>query len=180
MKNLFTLLATTAIVGLMAPAYAADVSADSKVTFEAKDNGGYESEASSKAVTAGGTIKTTEKSVDVDIDADGKVNKTVETKAVTDPEGLMNRSETTTATELDEKSDGGLDKKVTTEEEKADGTNVTTETKTDVDVDSKGNVEKTVKTEKTVDPEGMLNKMRETTEVKVKNGVVVEEHKEIK
>ncbi len=179
MKNIFTLLATTAAIGLMAPAaFAADVSSDNNVKFEAKDNGGYESESTSKSVTAGGTVKTTDKSVDLDINSDGKASKTVKTKTVSDPDGLMNRSEKDVKVEIEDKANGGVEKKEVSDQTNADGTNVRSETKTDVDVDSDGNVNSTVKTEKVVDPEGLMNKTKVKTETKMRNGVVIEQHKE--
>jgi opacity protein-like surface antigen len=178
MKNIFTLLATTAAISLMAPAYAADVSSDSKVKFEAKDNGGYQSESTSKSVTAGGTVKTIDKSLDMDIDSDGKASKTVKTKTVSDPDGLMNRSEKDVEVEIEEKANGGVEKTEVSEETNSDGTNVTTESNTDVDVDSDGTVNATVKTEKIIDPDGLMNKTKVNTETKMRNGVVVEQHKE--
>lgn len=178
MKNIFTLLATTAVIGLTAPAFAADVSSDNKVKFEAKDNGGYESESVSKSVTARGTVKTTDKSVDMDIDSDGKASKTVKTKTVSDPDGLMNRSEKDVKVEIEDKANGGVEKTEVSHETNADGTNIKSETDTDVDVDSDGNVNATVKTEKVVDPEGLMNKTKVKTETKMRNGVVIEQHKE--
>jgi hypothetical protein len=100
MKNIFTLLATTAVIGLTAPAFAVDVSSDNKVKFEAQDNGGVEKMEVSHETNADGTNIKSETDTDVDVDSDGNVDATVKTEKVVDPEGLMNKTKVKTETKM--------------------------------------------------------------------------------
>lgn len=175
MKNTFALLAATAAIGLAAsaPAYAVDEKAEVKSSLDYKKNGGYEATRTSEQVTAGGTKTTSKTKVDVDVDSQGRIDKTEKAETVTDPKGLMNRKKDTSSTEIEEKARGGYKQVTTTKHIDADGTNITYKTTTDVDVDSDGNVTTTAKTEKIVDPKGLMNAEKTTSTTKSVNGKVV-------
>ncbi len=177
MKNMVAILTATAVMALVAPAYAATESAQNKSKVEYKDNGGYESTRTSEHTTPGGTKHTSESKVDVDVDSDGKIDKTVKTESVTDPKGLMNKETDTAKTEIKEKERGGYVQTTVSKSTDADGTNVTIKATTDVDVDADGNVTTTAKSEKTVDPKGLMNKKTTSSMTKSVNGHVVEEKK---
>lgn len=171
--TLSVLLATVAMTGIPA-AYAATEKAEVKSNVEMKDDGGYESTRTSERTSKAGTKQTSKSTVDVDVDSDGKVEKSVNSKVVTDPKGLMNKKKNESETNIEEKKNGGYKQVTTRNHVDADGTNTTYETTTDVDIDSKGNVTTTAETKKTVDPEGLMNKTTTTSTTKSVNGKVVE------
>lgn len=172
MNAIFKTLGMVAALTLAGTAYAED-GPNSKTTFEAKDNGGYEVESKADITTPAGTVKTGMHADDVDVDDDGSVSRTIETKSSTDPEGLMNKSSKSTETTYEKDREGNIDAETVTRKRDADGTNVTTEVETDVSVDEDGNAKKTTEKTKTVDPKGLMNKR--TTTTKTVNGKVVSE-----
>ena len=94
MKTLLALLTTVSFIAMGTASYAADVGTpSSKTTYEAKDNGGYKVKAKSEVTTPAGTDKAGANMVDVSVEEDGSVQKTIETKAKTDAKGLMNEKE---------------------------------------------------------------------------------------
>lgn len=175
MKNSFALLAVTAAIGLAAsaPAYAADEKAAVKSSVDYKKDGGYEATRTSEQVSAGGTKTTSKAKVDVDVDSQGRIDKTEKAETTTDPKGLMNKKQDTSKTEIEEKDRGGYKQTTTTKHIDASGTNITYKTVTDVDVDADGNVTTTAKTEKTVDPKGLMNADKVSSTTKAVNGKVV-------
>ena len=172
MKHLLSLMVTTAIIGVASAGYAADVKADMK--FNAKENGGYESQGSSSHTTAAGTVKTSDRDIDVDVDADGNVSKTVKTESVSDAKGLMNKQKSTNEVTTEKNADGSYKKEAVSTHSDADGTNIKTETDSKVDMDAHGNALTTTTVKKTVDPKGLMNATTETAKIKMKNGVVIE------
>lgn len=178
MKNIFTLLAATTAISLAGSAYAADESAKVKSDMEYKKNGGYEASRSAERTNASGTKHKSEAKVDVDVDSDGKTDKTVKSESSSDPKGLWNKKTNTSKTEVEDKERGGY--KATTKNEHADrdGTSHKTEKKTDVDVDSDGDVTTTTTTEKTSNPKGLMNETTTKTKTKSVNGRVVESTKD--
>ena len=179
MKNTFSLLAVTAAVSLATSAFAASESAEVKSTMENKKNGGYESTRTSDQTMRDGTKVSGESKVDVDIDSDGKVDKTVNNETIKDPKGMLNKKKDMNETEYEEKANGGYKQTTTSKHTDADGTNVTLVTTTDVDVDSSGKVTSVAKTEKTVDPKGLMNKETTTDKTKTVNGKVVDRTKKV-
>lgn len=171
MKYTFAILATTAAMSIAASAHATDASAEAKSDIEYKDNGGYEAKISSESKDANGTVKTVKATEDYDVDSDGLGSRTTEKTAVTDPEGLFNKSKNTSKTEVERKDNGGYEKTTTEKSTNADGTNVTTEVNTDVDVNDDGSVKANTTTEKTVDPKGLMNKTTTTIKSKAVNGL---------
>ena len=174
MKTMFALLATTAALGLAASSYAADKSAQDKSKVEYKKDGGYESTRSSEHTNTSGTAYTSESKVDVDVDSQGRVDKTVKTESTTDPKGLLNKKDSTSETQIEEKARGGFKQTTTRKHTDAEGTNTTYKTVTDVDVDSDGKATSTATTEKTVNPKGLLNETSTKSKTKAVNGRVVE------
>jgi hypothetical protein len=98
MKNGLSLLAMTAIMGFSVASHAADPHAKVESSVDYKNNGGYESNVTSEEVNAAGTARTSEKSVDVDVDRNGNVVSTIDTEKTVDPKGLMNKKTTSTST----------------------------------------------------------------------------------
>lgn len=174
MKKLFALLAATAAVSLAVSAHAASESAEVKSKMEYKRDGGYEASRSSEQTTPSGTDISSESKVDVDVDSDGLVSKTIKSESKTDPKGFGNRKVDNSKTVFEEKDRGGYKQTTVRTHKDADGTNVKFETITDVDVDSAGNVTTSAKTEKTVDPKGLFNSKTTTSKVKTVNGKVVD------
>lgn len=177
MKHQLASLAILSAALLASPAFAAQEAAETKSTVEFKDNGGYESTKSSGEKLLDGTIRKTDSKVDVSVDSDGKVDKTVKTETVTDPAGLMNKKADTATTDIEEKERGGYKETTTNRHTDRVGTETTTKTVTDVDVDAAGNVTEKVKVKKTVDPKGLMNKKSSTVETKTENGKVIESEK---
>lgn len=173
MKNVLTLLAATAAVGLASSAFAADESAQVKSKVDYKKNGGYEATRSSEHTT-GNTTHATESKVDLSVDSDGKAEKTIKAESSTDPKGLMNKKKDTSETKIEEKERGGYKQTTTRKHSDKDGTSTTVKATTDTNVDKDGNVKTTAETEKTVDPKGLLNETTTKTKVKAENGKVVE------
>ena len=69
-----------------------------KTEVEEKSHGGYKESSTVKKKDADGTNVTTQKTVDVDVDAKGNVTETVKTEKVVDPEGLMNKEKSVSKT----------------------------------------------------------------------------------
>ncbi len=179
MKNIYTLLAATTLMSLATTAYANDPAAKNKSSIDYKDNGGYEAERSSERTNASGTKQSSEYNVDVDVDDDGRVSRTIENVKTTDPKGLMNQKQESVKTQIKERDRGGYTQTTVSKHRDANGTDTTYVTTTDLEVDSKGNVTTVAKTEKTVDPKGLMNSTTTTTRTKTVNGKVVEQDKKI-
>ncbi len=173
MKHILALLATTAIIGVSSAAFAVD--ANVKSDFEAKSNGGYKTTTSTENTTATGTVKAADKKVDVDVDSDGTVTKTVKSKAVNDPKGLMNKQKHTSEMKTEKNADGTYVRKESDEKTDAAGTDMSVDSKTKVETDANGNVNTTTTLEKEVDPKGLFNSHTTETKIKMKNGKVVEQ-----
>lgn len=171
--SLFTALAATAAISLTSAAFAADPSAEMKSNTTYKKNGGYETKASSDQVTASGTAKSAETSVDVDVDSKGNVDKSVKMTATNDPKGLMNAKKDQSQTQIEEKTNGGYKQTTVRKHTEANGTNVYYKTVTDVDVDANGNVSSTTTSEKVTDPKGLWNETKTQSKTKSYNGKVV-------
>jgi len=178
MKNTFSLLAATAAVSLATSAFAASESAEVKSKMEHKKNGGYESTRTSDQTTDG-TRVSGESKVDVDVNSDGTVDKTVKNETVKDPKGMWNKKKDATKTEYEEKANGGYKQTTTSKHTDAEGTNITLVTTTDVDVDNAGNITSVAKTEKNVDPKGLMNQETTTDKTKTVNGKVIERTKKV-
>jgi hypothetical protein len=178
MKHVLSALLASSAMSFAVGAYAADASSEVKATVDHKKNGGYEAKESVSTTTGVGTDVKATRSVDVDVDSKGRVDKKVKVEKATDPKGLMNAKKSAIESEYEEKSDGGYEKKTTESSTDHEGSDVTAKSSTDVDVDSDGNVTSTSKVKKTVDPKGLLNSQTRTTTVKKVNGTVVE--KEVK
>lgn len=176
-KNTLAILSATTMLTMGAAAFAADEVAKGETKVEYKDDGGYKSTQSSEHVNADGTKTSSEAKVDVDVDKDGQVEKTVKTESTTDPKGLLNAKKDTSKAEVEEKDRGGYKQTVTREHKDSDGTNVKEKSTTDVSVDREGNVTETTKNEKVVDPKGLMNKEKSVSKTKSVNGRVVEETK---
>lgn len=71
-----------------------------KLKYEEKDNGGSSKTVTSKDTDAAGTNTYTKEKKDVDVDANGNVTTTVTKDQVTDPKGMMNKTETTSKTKM--------------------------------------------------------------------------------
>jgi hypothetical protein len=173
MKYTFTLLATTAMLSLASGAFAADESSQVKSKVDYKKDGGYESTRTTEQTTAAGTEKTSKTKVDVDVDANGNVDKTVKKETVNDPKGMMNKTEENSETRIEEKDNGGYKQTTTRKHKDANGTSTTYKTVTDVNVNAAGNVTSTATTEKTVDPKGLMNETTTKSKTKAVNGKTV-------
>ena len=178
MQKILTLLTITAVVGAVSSVSASGQSAETTSKTQIKPNGGYESSTTSESTTPGGGTKTTNKEVDVNVDARGRVDSTVTNTTTTDPKGLLNKQVNNAQTTIEEKTNGGYTQTTTRAHRDANGTSIVYKTVTDVDVDNKGNVQSTVKTEKTVDPKGLMNEKTSSSQTKTVNGKVVETKKE--
>ncbi len=173
MKTTFGILTAVALIGFGAQAYAADYNSDT----QSKSNGGYESNSSSETVTPSGEERSSESTVDVNVDSKGRMEKTIKSQSTRDPKGLMNKRKNTSETQIEEKARGGYKQTTTRKAMDANGTNTTYKTVTNVDVDVDGNVTSTVTTDKVVDPKGLLNEKTTTTKTKSYNGREVERTK---
>jgi hypothetical protein len=116
MNKLATLLATTAVLAITAPSYAADVKTGvkSEATIERDDDGSYVKKTNAEKTSANGVKSTAETEVDFDHSDDGDATKTTTTKETRDPKGLFNRD--TVKTKTTEKLRDG---KLTVEHEKS-------------------------------------------------------------
>ena len=169
MTKTLQLLAAVSMIALTSSAFAQD----NKTTYEEKDNGGYKVESKSELTTANDTDKKGSHKVDVDVDNDGSVSKTVKTESKTDPKGLMNGRGSVNKTETEHNADGTAKTKAVSEKYNANGTNVKTEQETEVKYDANGNKKVVVETTKKVDPKGLMNSSETTT--RTVNGKVVKE-----
>ncbi len=102
MNKTLSLLAAVAGVAFAAPSFAAEESYESKVKVEKDADGDMTKKVTEESTDASGKVKT-ETKAEVDVDANG-TEKTVTTKTVNDPKGLMNK--TTTKTEDKVHKDG--------------------------------------------------------------------------
>jgi hypothetical protein len=104
MKKTFALLATAAIIGLTAPAFAADdkttTETSTKVTQDASGN--YEKKATEETKSPTETTKNEEKTK-TKVDSAGNADTTTTSEQVTDPNGLFNKTKTTTKDEVKHK-----------------------------------------------------------------------------
>lgn len=173
MKNMFAVLAATAAVGLASSSYAADETAQDKAKMEYKKNGGYVATRSSEHSTDD-TTRSSDSKVDVDVDSNGNVEKTIKSESTTDPKGMMNKKKDTSKTEIEEKANGGYKQTTVRKHTDANGTDTYYKTVTDVEVDNDGNVTSTATSEKTNDPKGWWNETKTTSKTKTVNGRVVE------
>lgn len=171
MKKFLSLLAASTILGAAPAAFAIDVNV--KTDFDSKENGGYTSSESSSSTTAHGTVKATDRKVDVDVDDDGTVSKTIKSKVTTDADGLMNKQQNNTTVKSKYDKDGNLERTTTSKHTDADGTDVSSEADTETSVDANGNTHTTTTIEKKTDPKGLFNSSKSTSKVEMKNGVVV-------
>lgn len=171
MKHLLALLATTALIGVSPAAHAVD--ANVKSDFKSTDNGGYETTTKTERTTAAGTVKEAKRDVDVDVDDDGETTKTVKSKAVNDPKGLMNKQKMTGETKTTKNADGSYERKSSEDKTDAAGTDVSVDAKSKVEVDANGDVITKTTLEKKFDPKGLFNTKETETEIKMKNGQVI-------
>ena len=116
MNKLATLLATTAVIAISAPSFAADMKTGvkSESTIERDDDGSYVKKTTASKTDANGTDTSAETKVDMDVDSDGDATKTTTTKETSDPKGLWNKD--TVKTKTTEKLRDG---KLTVEHEKS-------------------------------------------------------------
>jgi hypothetical protein len=135
------LLASTAIIALSAPAYAADKETyQSGTKIEKDSDGNYSEKATVTKTDADGTTTSSEKNLSVEVDTKGNIDKTRTTEKVSDPQGLGNKHIITT-TDTEKTKDG----MVTTTHTKTvngknvEGTNDSYKTSSKVQKDSKGN-----------------------------------------
>lgn len=98
-KKLFALALLSATLAT-GQAYAADPSAKTETSYQSKDNGGFVAKDKSQSTDESGTTMTRETTKKVDVDADGNKEVKVESKTVTDPKGLFNK----TSTEVENKA----------------------------------------------------------------------------
>lgn len=177
MSNAIIGLVTSVMLLVSPEAYAAD---DSKqeTKVEIQKNGDYESSRSSEHTAPDGTVHSYEQKTDVDVE-DGRTTKTTETVTKTDPPGLMNSRKDTSKTEIIEKPRGGYTQITTNEHKDLDGTDVTIKTTTEVDVGADGKIITTAKSEKIVNPQGLMNREKTTSQTKSINGRIVERLKEV-
>lgn len=175
MKHSLMLLVASTAIGLASHAYAANESAEVKSNVEYKKDGGYEAKRSMEHTLTDGTKVSADSKVDVDVDSNGRVEKTAESESVSDPKGLMNAKKDESETTVKEKARGGYKKTTTKKSHDAAGADVDRKTTTDVDVDANGNVTSTTTVEKSVDPKGLMNAKTTSSKVKAVNGTVVEE-----
>lgn len=102
------LVAVIAVLSVATFAYATDyVSGKTKTEVKEDKDGDYVKKTSSESEDADGTKTSIESEVEVDVDDDGDYKKTIESKTVTDPKGLMNKEVVKTKEELE--SDDGED-----------------------------------------------------------------------
>lgn len=171
MKSLQFFGVMTAITLASSVAIAQNSGPNNETEYQTRDNGGYHVKSQSD-MTTNGTDKTGDHTVDVKVDDQGRVSKSVKSKSTQDPDGLMNAKKQYNETTREQKSDGGYKEKTIHKTRDADGTNIRAETETDVKVKADGTREKTVERTKVTDPKGMMNRTKETS--KTVNGRVVE------
>jgi len=106
MRNLISM--TAIALALSVPAYAADASYKAETTVKKDDDGDYKATTTEKSTDADGTNSKRTTSVEVDADKDGNYDRTVKTKTVNDPEGLMNKT-TVETKKTEELNDGKLE-----------------------------------------------------------------------
>jgi len=182
MKKLSALMITAAFVGFASAGYAADDSTTTQGSVDYKKNGGYDASRSSEQTLPDGSKKTSETTINKDVDSNGLATKKVTTETkVTPPgtvNGLLNQKKDVSTSEVKEKDRGGSDRTDTQKHTDPNGTNVTVKTSVNKDVDKNGNVTETVKSQQTVDPQGLMNAKTTETKTKTVNGAVVEESKQ--
>lgn len=179
MQNILSLLTLTTVLAAGSIAHAADSYSNTTADIKKTANGGYESIVKTESQNTAGTTKASESVVDVDVQNDGRINRTVSDYTISDPQGLMNKRSRDTQTEFSEKVNGGYKQVTTSTYKDAAGTDVKMVTTTDVDIDNKGNVMTTAKTEKTVNPKGFMNETTSTSKTRSVNGQIIEKTKKI-
>ena len=106
-KSLLTALALTAFV---APAFADDtVSATSKTKVEMDSDGNYDRKTTSEQTDVLGTTTESKVKVKVKHDRHGNVTKSVDSKNVVDPKGLLNKTTTKSSTSEEHNVDGSTE-----------------------------------------------------------------------
>ncbi len=104
-KNKLLLITTVACVSLASAAYATDyVSGNTKTEVKQDKDGDYVKKTTTKGTDASGADTSVESEVKIDVDADGDYKKTIESKSVTDPKGLMNKTVVKTKEEIERDS----------------------------------------------------------------------------
>jgi hypothetical protein len=83
-------LAALATLALATPALADDPSAQTKTSYQATQNGGYDKTDTTTSTDANGTTVTHKATKSVNVDSKGNTKTTVKIKDKTDPKGLMN------------------------------------------------------------------------------------------
>lgn len=173
-KKLFATAALAVLAFAAQPALANTVEKKGPETkTEYKDNGGYTTTTQESRKNADGTTVKGEAKVDVDVDSDGKVTKTIKNEKITDPKGILNEKAATTETSVEQKN-RGYSRETRTSNSNAAGTSTLTKEKRDVKIDAQGNVVENTTTDKVVDPKGLMNRESITTEEKRVNGQTVE------
>ncbi len=148
------LLATAALLVQTSAGYAAEEKYESTTTVEKDNDGNYQRKDVTTKTDVAGNTESLEKKVDVGVDNNGNYKKTVKTKSVSDPKGLLNKH-VVEITDSHKIKDGKVE---STHEKKVDGKNVLGEkdkykTDTKVSEDANGNYdEKTTVTN--TDPNG--------------------------
>lgn len=110
MNKTLTLLAAT----VAAAAFAAPAMAEDKTTYKAETkieksaSGDYTRTSTEERKDASGKVSA-ETKVDVDVNKDGGMTKTVETKTVDDPKGLLNKQTTKTEDMVKTTADGKIE-----------------------------------------------------------------------
>lgn len=148
------LLATTAMMALSAPSFAADKETFKSTTKIEKDAKGNYSENTSVSKTGlDGTTNTEDTKLDIKVDANGNSDKSKTVKLITDPKGLGNKH-VIVVTDTEKSKDG----KVTSTHTKTvdgkniDGTKDDFKTSSKVQTDTNGNfVEKDITTKTDID-----------------------------
>jgi hypothetical protein len=185
MNMKYVLLASTALMALNAPAFAADKEVYQTTTRIEKDAAGNFNEKSNTTKTEmDGTTSSFEKNVSIEMDEDGNSTKTVTTEAMSDPEGLGNKHVTTTKdteTKKDGKvsstheatvngqsvksdrsfkkdANGNYERNDTITRTDAAGTIRSSEKNVSMKVDSQGNTKKIITLKGSTDPKGLGNK----------------------
>ncbi len=100
MNKLLALLAVTTAVVTTAPAFAADVTAETKTSVKESPDGSMKKEVSATSTDAAGTTTKAETEVKKDVSSDGSTDTSVVKETSTDPKGLGNKETTKTKDEV--------------------------------------------------------------------------------
>lgn len=162
------LLASTAILALSAPAFAADKEIYQSTTKVERDaTGNYEEKETISKTDLDGTTTSSEKKLTIDVDANGNVEKSKTTELVTDPKGLGNKH-IVKVTDTEKTKDGMV---TTTHTKTVNGKNVegtkdSYKTSSKIQKDSEGNYAEKDITVRT-DPDGTTIKFEKNAKVAV-------------